>query len=159
MKSIVAGFTSLLGVLMFLSSCDDARYFEENKKIDGGEWDQNNVLSFLVNVDDTLHPFNVYINLRNAGTYRYSNLYLFVNSHLPGGQIQRDTLECILAAPDGKWLGEGLGDIKDSRILFKSGVVFPQKGEYRFEIIQAMRISPLPGIIDAGLRIEKSGNP
>ena len=156
MKNILTGFTALMLVMIFMSSCDDLRYFEENKPIENGEWDQNQALSFLVNIEDTLQPYNVYINVRNAGTYRYSNLYLFVNSHLPGGQIQRDTLECILAAPDGQWLGEGLGDIKDSRILFKNGVVFPQQGEYRFEIIQAMRISPLPGIMDTGIRLEKA---
>jgi gliding motility-associated lipoprotein GldH len=156
MKSAGIPFIALIGVMLIVSSCDDTRFFEENKKIENGEWDQNNALSFLVNINDTVQPYNVYINLRNSGTYRYSNLYLFVNSHLPGGQIQRDTLECTLAAPDGKWLGVGLGDIKDNRILFKSGVVFPRTGEYRFEIIQAMRISPLPGIMDAGLRIEKA---
>jgi len=156
MKRLNAVFLLMLITSMLLTSCDNIRYFEENKKIENGEWDQDQKLSFLVNIDDTLQPYNVYINVRNAGTYRYSNLYLFVNSHLPGGQIQRDTLECLLAAPDGKWLGEGLGDIKDNRILFKNGVVFPQKGEYRFEIIQAMRISPLPGIMDAGIRLEKA---
>jgi gliding motility-associated lipoprotein GldH len=81
-------------------------------------------------------------------------LYLFVNTVFPGGQIQRDTLECILAAPNGRWLGDGLGDIWDNRILLKDQVKFPQAGEYRFELYQAMRINPLPGIMDAGIRIE-----
>ena len=60
-----------------------------------------------------------------------------------------------MSAPDGRWLGDGLGDIFDNRILFKEGVKFPQAGEYRFELFQAMRINPLPGIMDAGIRIEK----
>ncbi|MBK8414603.1 MAG: gliding motility lipoprotein GldH [Bacteroidetes bacterium] len=64
-------------------------------------------------------------------------------------------MECILASPEGRWLGEGLGDIWDNRILFKENVQFTQPGEYRFELNQAMRINPLPGIMDAGIRIEK----
>ncbi len=57
---------------------------------------------------------------------------------------------------NGKWLGEGLGDIWDNRVLFKKNVSFPQKGEYRFEFTQAMRLNPLPGVMDVGIRIEKS---
>ena len=45
------------------------------------------------------------------------------------------------------------------RVLFKKGVTFRQPGEYRFELIQAMRIDPLPGIMDAGIRIEKPSAP
>ncbi|HZI54469.1 MAG TPA: gliding motility lipoprotein GldH [Chitinophagaceae bacterium] len=145
-----------LCVLLIFSGCDPYRVFEENKKLDNNEWDQNKPLVFQVAVQDTAIPYNVYVNVRNAGYYRFSNLYLFINSRFPGGQMQRDTLECILAAPDGRWLGEGLGDIWDNRILFKEGVRFPQMGEYRFELIQAMRINPLPGIMDAGIRIEKA---
>ena len=147
----------VLGCLFFLvTSCDPSRYFEENKKVDKGEWEQNEPLLFQVTVTDTVSAFNVYLNVRNSGSYRFSNLYLFVNTIFPQGQIERDTVECQLAAPDGRWLGDGLGDIFDNRILFQQGVRFPQTGEYRFELTQAMRINPLPGIMDAGIRIEKA---
>lgn len=143
-------------VLFLITSCDPSRVFEENKKIDNYNWDQNNPLVFLVSVDDTVNNHNFYINVRNAGYFNFSNLFLFINTRFPGGQIVRDTVECMLAAPDGRWLGDGMGDIWDNRILFKENVRFPQKGEYRFELIQAMRINPLPGIMDAGIRIEKA---
>ncbi len=139
------------------AGCDPSRVFEENKKIDKNEWDQRASLVFRVPISDTTSAYNVYINVRNAGFYRFSNLYLFINTNFPGGQIQRDTLECVLAAPDGQWTGEGLGDIWDNRILFKQNARFPQTGEYTFELIQAMRINPLPGIMDAGIRIERAG--
>jgi gliding motility-associated lipoprotein GldH len=93
--------------------------------------------------------------LRNAGNYPYSNIFLFVNTYFPSGTIDKDTVEIMLASPDGKWMGKGLGDIWDNRILFKRNVTFPEKGKYRFEISQAMRLNPLPGITDAGMRIEK----
>ncbi|MBK9424576.1 MAG: gliding motility lipoprotein GldH [Bacteroidetes bacterium] len=137
------------------TSCDPLRYFEENKEIPKMEWDKDEPLSFLVSVEDTSLGYNVFINVRNAGFYRFSNLYLFINTTFPQGQVHRDTIECILASPEGRWLGEGLGDIWDNRILFKENVQFTQPGEYRFELNQAMRINPLPGIMDAGIRIEK----
>jgi gliding motility-associated lipoprotein GldH len=79
-----------------------------------------------------------------------------MNTTFPDGKLDRDTLEIMLAGKDGKWLGEGLGDIWDNRILFKKNVSFPLKGEYRFELTQAMRLDPLPGIMDVGMRVERS---
>ena len=161
MSRVNTGIISLvlLFVILFsLESCDPKRVYEKNEKIANNNWDQNAPLVFLVNIKDTLYPHNVYINVRNAGFFGFSNLFLFINTRFPQGQLERDTLECLLASPEGKWLGEGLGDLFDNRILFKKNVRFPQEGEYRFELIQAMRINPLPGIMDAGIRIEKAGN-
>jgi gliding motility-associated lipoprotein GldH len=141
--------------LFMLAACDSSRYFEENKKINNQEWHSDQPVVLTASITDTSQSYNVYINIRHAGNYRFSNLYLFINSGFPGGQLQRDTLECLLAAPDGRWLGDGLGDIRDNRILFKKNVRFPQLGEYRFELIHAMRVNPLKGILDAGIRIEK----
>ncbi|MEO5569662.1 MAG: gliding motility lipoprotein GldH [Bacteroidia bacterium] len=153
---ITISFIAFVVISICFSSCDPDRVFEKNEKITNNNWDQNAPLVFLVNLDDTLNPYNVYINVRNAGFFGFSNLFLFINTRFPQGQIERDTLECTLASPDGRWLGSGSGDIWDNRILFKKNVRFPQTGEYRFELIQAMRINPLPGIMDAGIRIEKA---
>jgi gliding motility-associated lipoprotein GldH len=138
-----------------MQSCDSSRVFDENKKIHKSNWDVKQSLIFQVTIDDTITPHNVYLNVRNAGVYPFSNLFLFINTTMPQGQLIRDTIEVMLQSPDGKWLGDGLGDIWDNRILFKPNVRFPQKGEYRFELFQAMRVNPLPGIMDAGIRIEK----
>ncbi len=119
-------------------------------------WDAEKPLVFQTVITDTINPVNVYLNIRNAGAYPFSNIFLFLNTRFPQGQIDRDTVEIMLATPEGKWLGNGLGDIWDNQVLFKSNVRFPQKGEYRFELTQAMRMNPLPGIMDAGLRIEKA---
>lgn len=145
-----------LSSVLLLTSCDSSRVFEDNVEIPDHEWFLNKPVVMNAVIPDTAQKYNVYINIRNAGYYRFSNLYLFVNTRFPDGQIQRDTVECILASPEGKWLGDGLGDIWDNRILFKKDVWFRQPGDYRFELIQAMRIDPLPGIMDAGIRIEKA---
>lgn len=143
-----------LATVLFVS-CDSTRVFEDNIEIPDHEWFQEKPVVLSADIADTSIAYNVYINVRHAGYYRFSNLYMFVNTQFPDGRIQRDTVECQLASPEGKWLGDGLGDIWDNRVLFKSNVTFRQPGTYRFELIQAMRIDPLPGIMDAGLRIEK----
>jgi gliding motility-associated lipoprotein GldH len=116
----------------------------------------NKPLVFDVPVKDTNNKYNVYITIRNSSSYDFNNLYLFIDIHSPMKITERDTIDCILADADGKWMGNGLGDIWDNKILFKSNVRFQKPGIYEFVFNQAMRADSLPMIMDAGLSIEKS---
>ena len=136
------------------SSCDTAVVIDEHVKLDDNRWELNNVVKIEAAITDTVQPQNIYINVRNAGSYGFSNLYVFLNTYTPNGQMARDTVELILADERGEWLGDGMGDIWDNRILFKKNFVFSQAGTYRFELEQAMRMNPLPGIMDVGICIE-----
>ncbi|PCH93087.1 MAG: gliding motility lipoprotein GldH [Bacteroidetes bacterium] len=144
-----------------LCSCDSARIYEENKSITDGIWNVNNVISFEVEITDSVAPVNLYLNVRNAGMYQFENLFMFITTTFPNGKLHEDTVECILADQSG-WLGDGLGDIFDNQILFRRRVVFPLTGAYVFSFEQAHRfgdepyIENLPFIVDVGLRIEYS---
>ena len=140
---------------VFLSSCDRSVVFEKNVKLPENRWEMNNIIKLDAEIKDTISLHNIYINVRNAGGYQFSNLYLFLNTRTPAGEEARDTIELTLADERGKWLGNGSGDIWDNRILLKSKFRFPVSGIYHFEMQQAMRVNPLPQIMDAGMRIEK----
>jgi gliding motility-associated lipoprotein GldH len=155
----VSGTLALLFLVLFLASCDKNRVFEKNVDIKDYIWDVKDVKSFDLVVTDTVTPHNFYVNVRNSDSYPYSNLYLFIKTIFPNGKHSRDTLECILANDEGRWLGNGLGDIWDNQILFKRAKRFPLAGKYTFQIEQGMRLSKLPQIMDVGLRIEKATVP
>ena len=147
----------LLGLTCTFTACFlESAMFDENQKIAENNWKQNDIKHFVVEINDSVSPHDLFFNVRNAGGYPYSNLFLFLKTTLPDGSFSLDTAECTLADPSGKWLGSGLGDIFDNRILFRKKFVFPRKGKYSFDIQQAMRIDPLPMIMDVGIRIEKS---
>ncbi len=148
-------FLLLAVIALMLLSCDPGRIFDDMKKIPGNEWRAAEPVTFSMTIDDTLELTNVFIQVRNTTQYPFSNLFLFITTLGPGGQPGRDTLECTLAAPDGKWTGSGRG-LKENRFLLKQGMRWPRKGVYSFEIQQAMRTDPLPGIADVGLRVEKN---
>src|SRR6185295_18222398 len=133
-------FLILFSVIV-LASCDSTHVYEKNIKIPKYEWDMSNVLKFEVPITDTLHAYNMYFNIRNASGYSFSNLFLFFTVHSPGGTQERDTVEIKLDDETGKWLGEGLGDIWDNRVLFKRNFRFPVSGTYIFEMEQAMRVN------------------
>ncbi len=156
---IIQGNSKILAialVLITMTACDANRVYEKNITIPDNIWNKDNVLTFDVDINDTISTHNIYVNIRNASHYQYSNLYLFINTTAPSGASIRDTFECILADESGKWLGSGLGDLWDNQIPFKGNVRFPLSGVYRFDMVQAMRGEKLPFIMDAGLRIEKT---
>ena len=148
--------TLLMLCVLFFSSCDSKRIFEENQAIPESGWATSNVVKFNVDIKDPATATNFYINVRNSDGYPYGNLFLFIKTTFPNGKMSNDTLECVLADEKGKWIGSGIGDLYDNQIPFKKNVLFPQAGTYRFEIQQAMRADNIPLIMDVGLRIEKA---
>ena len=146
-----------ISFIIALTSCDPRRVFDENKSLPDNVWDRKNQLTFDIPITDTVSAHNVYVNVRNAEGYPYSNLFLYIHTRFPDGKtVYNDTLECTLADGNGKWLGSGAGDIFDNQIPFKGHVRFKQAGVYHISIEQGMRLEKLPLIMDAGIRIERA---
>jgi gliding motility-associated lipoprotein GldH len=145
-----------LSLLAGLISCDRKRVFESYKELDSKGWNKDSIVVFNVAINDTIINHNLLVNIRNKGTYPYSNIYLFMTIGAPDGTSRTDTVEFTLAEPSGRWRGSGIGGLHDNQILYRNSVAFPRKGVYKFEIKQGMRDNVLPGIRDVGIRIEKA---
>ncbi|CAN5910351.1 hypothetical protein BH11BAC7_BH11BAC7_00270 [soil metagenome] len=149
-------FAGLILALASFSSCDDNRLYDENRDIKEGVWDIEQQLRFDFNVPDTITKYNFYFNIRNTDDYPYSNIYVFFKTTFPNGKTAIDTVEFPLADENGRWYGKGQGDVHDCRLVFRQGVRFPLPGSYHIEVEQAMRMIKLPGVINAGIRIEQA---
>jgi gliding motility-associated lipoprotein GldH len=149
-------FHLLIFLSVILTGCDSNVVFEKNVKLPENRWEQKNIVTLEATINDTVNPHNLYINVRNAGGYQFSNLFIFFTTQTPSGKMERDTVELTLADEKGKWLGDGLGDIWDNQLPFKYNFRFPEKGVYTFRLEQAMRFDPLPQVMDVGIRIEKA---
>lgn len=136
-----------------MSGCDSV-FFQQNHPFANKIWDVSDNIRFDLEVTDTVTGYDFYIDFRNEGTYPYANIFMFVNTTFPSGNTARDTVECILADPSGRWLGDGLGDIVDNHILFKQNIRFPNPGTYTFEFEHGMRMEQLPSVVDMGISLE-----
>lgn len=148
-------FVTILFTVL-LSSCNQPVIFDEQVTIENAKWFKGESARFSVEINDSLAANDFYLTVRNTTDYRYSNLYVFLLTRFPNGNLSRDTIECMLADNTGMWLGKGWGSIKENTILLKQNLRFPLPGEYQFLIQQAMRVDTLEGISSVGLRIEKS---
>lgn len=147
---------AFLIVLMipFLASCNDDD-FDKRTVIPEAEWHQENRVAFDVDINDTASIYEFGIGLRHLENYRYSNLFVFLHTAMPNGNVTHDTIECTLATPEGKWIGKSSGSMRDLTLPLNENLKFPLLGTYHFEIEQAMREPVLKGISDIGIYIEK----
>ena len=136
-------------------SCGRNTLYDKSVVVKDAKWDNEMMPFFDVTVDDTLTSYAFYLNIRHLENYRYSNLFVFMHTAFPNGNVTHDTIECTLAYPDGRWMGKGSGTIRSAKILLNPALRFPLKGDYHFEIEQAMREKKLIGIADIGLCFEK----
>ena len=147
----------ILLIATVFSSCGNKNViFDESAVIPNASWNSHDFPTFDVNVEDTLSAYNFYFNIRHLENYRYSNFYMFLHTTFPNGNQTHDTIELVLAYPDGRWIGKGSGSMRDNNILLNSNLCFPLKGNYHFEIEQAMRDTQLDGVTDVGVRFEKT---
>ena len=144
-----------IAVAFLLVSCDNDKLYDESVVIPDARWDNHDNPYFDVTVDDTLSDYAFYLNIRHLENYRYSNLYVFMHTEFPNGNVTHDTIECVLAKADGRWMGKGSGTMRSAKILLNPALRFPLSGVYHFEIEQAMREDVLKGITDIGICFEK----
>ena len=149
-----SAFIIVLFFLIVLAACT-SESFNKRTVIPEAEWRQEDRVAFDVDINDTLSPYLFGIGLRHIENYRYSNLFVFLHTRMPNGNVTHDTIECTLASPEGRWIGKSSGSMRDLLVPLNENLLFPLTGTYHFEIEQAMREPVLKGISDIGLYIEK----
>ncbi|MDW8548053.1 gliding motility lipoprotein GldH [Epilithonimonas ginsengisoli] len=120
----------------------------------GEQWKKNDVQTFDFDINDAENQKNMMFVVRNNNGYPYSNLRLIANIEHNKKKISTDTLNFVLAKPNGEWIGTGFGDTKEIIFQYKLNYRFPQNGNYSVKVIQAMRNNQLPGIEDIGIKIQ-----
>jgi gliding motility-associated lipoprotein GldH len=146
-------FPALLAFM--LNGCSDPNaIIDQNTSINNRNWSYANQITNSFKIDDPNRLYNIYINLRVTGEYKYSNIFVLLHKSGPKlGGVTR--FEIKLANPDGEWLGQGSGNLYSYQVPVMTNFKFPEKGSYTFTIEQNMRDNPLHEVNDVGIRVEK----
>lgn len=156
---IVIGFL----IIILTAGCLSSPYYQKQYPMAHNEWSYDNKPSFKFEVTDTNALYNVYFLMRHTDAYPYSNIWLIVKTKKPGDStFERTRLEIPLAEPSGKWLGRGMGGIWEHRMPISNNgdtVMLRKPGIWEIELEQNMRMNPLPEVLQAGLRVEKTPKP
>ncbi len=148
-------FLTTLICILFLNACEQSRVFDKNIAIGNNGWAYGQPLQFEVSVIDTTESYNMFINIRHTDEYPYNNLWINLTTILPDSSIVSSKVNVELSMPDGKWTGNCVDGICYNAVLIQKNFRMPQKGKYTFILDQDMRMNPVPGLLDVGIRVEK----
>lgn len=149
----------LLGAAMIsggLISCRNDAVYAGTHAVNKEGWLAENPGLFEWEIDDTLRQYDFFLDLRHDQAFPFSNVYFFVETRFPNGRLLRDTVGVDLADSYGRWTGSGAGQVIDHRILYRGKTGFPLRGKYQLSVQHAMRVDPLPGVLDIGFRLESA---
>ena len=150
-------FAALAAIMLFCAGCSDPKAVtDQNTAVANHNWTYTGKIGYAVKIDDATIPYNLYMNLRVTGDYKYSNLFVLITQTAPDKKSKTTRYELKLASKDGEWLGQGSGNLYGYQLPFRTNYKFPAKGVYHFTIEQNMRDNPLREVSDVGLRVEKA---
>lgn len=137
-------------------SCNETGLYEKVDFIPKAEWKSNYTPEFTFEIKDTSSKYQVYFIIRHTDAYEYNNIWVVLTSKIPSDTLERSERFDIQLANDKGWLGSGMDDIFDHRVLlYREPVRFEKVGTYTVRFKQDMRINPLKHVYNIGLRLEK----
>jgi len=161
MKNKLYIFIFLIGIL---SSCQNDIVYKQTRDIDKLTWHKDSIVRLHFTPDNAKQKYDLFFLIRNDNSYPYSNLFLIAKIENQN-KYQVDTLEYEMADSKGKWLGSGIWDLKESKLIYKKAYSFSDTIPQTISIQQATRKtgeikgdSILPGIATLGIIIEKTKN-
>ena len=156
-KRLMRDLYMLFILFIFLASCGTADVFEKNISIPNHEWSGSFKPEISFEITDTTSLYNLYVVLRHTDAYRYKNIWINAYMQIPGDTLKKQRLELRLATDDKGWLGSGMDDIFEHRILIThTPQQFRKSGVYKFRLENIMREDPLQYVMNVGIRVEKA---
>ena len=148
----------VLFCLVFLFSCESVPTYEKSFVFEKNEWKQDVKPSFIVDIKDPSKEYDFVLTLRTTTEYKYSNLWVYMNTKTPNGEKAREPFELKITNPDGSWIGKKTGTIVENSLNFKRRKL-PLKGKYTFILEQGITESKIDQVLDIGLVVTEAKIP
>jgi gliding motility-associated lipoprotein GldH len=161
-------------LLIVLWSCEQPALYERSYTFKNNTWAQNVKPRFVVDIKETAKEHVFVMTLRTTTDYKYSNLWVFLNTKNPKGETMREPVEIAVTNADGSWIGIKTGTIVETEVVFirsKEGQfeVFDrpgnpprmlkcslaEAGKYTFTIEQGITQMAIDEVLDLTFLVEK----
>src|SRR5690606_38639290 len=87
-------------LLVFPSFACGVKAGSARDKSVGNSWHRDSIVTVTFEVEDTLQPYNMFLNRRPTNEYEFSNIFLIASLESPNPPPKVGTLEYIIASPD-----------------------------------------------------------
>ncbi|PZX18579.1 gliding motility-associated lipoprotein GldH [Breznakibacter xylanolyticus] len=147
-----------IGFFLISVACDRHKVTEAFYATTQNQWNSDSVAVFSIAPPDLNQSYNLLVKLNHTNDYPFSNLWLFIETTSPSGLTVNDTIECLMADKEGKWMGRQWGKHYYIHFPWRPAFKFAENGNYHISIQQGMRAEWLNGITEVGLRLEKNND-
>lgn len=154
MKRIVLSAFAIFSLIF--SACNQNQIFAEHQDVAaiGFKWKMEDEKTFKVPVEHA-GKYNVAIEVRHAQDIELGNLLLTLSYETPDGKASEEQVNFTLRTPEGKLIGDGMGEFFDTRQVILSNFEL-EKGTYTFKVKHRMpEQNPIPRVLEVGLVVEK----
>lgn len=145
-----------LGLMMplFLFSCS-SHFHESWQDIAVMQWQRDNVITNKVNIENIDKPYNIMLGLRYIPAIPETDIKVVLEIINPKGEKIQKTHSIKVKNDKGEHVGEIMGELADVKQIVEEGYTFKEKGEYTFNIVQAMASDPQGGILEVGFILDE----
>ena len=152
----------ILLLLGILTACQNNVVMQQTKDINQAIWHRDSIVRMQFKPQDTVQAYNLSFLIRNDNKYPYANIFLIAKMTNDRQEII-DTLEYAMADEKGNWLGSGIWDLKESKLVYKKDYKFKDTLPVTISVGHAVRKTgqilgdeEVPGIKTIGIIIEKA---
>ena len=144
----------ILFCVLCLFSCDEDSFYTKSYVFQNNTWSRKVKPSYIVNIQDTNQLYDFIITLRTTTSYKYNNLWIYLNTKPPYGSSVREPYEIKTCYPDGSWIGKKTGTIVEHKLIFNRRKV-PYKGKYIFSLEQGITNKFIDEVLDISFEIKQ----
>ncbi len=125
MKNIAIYKLILLSFAFFLifQGCGKRKIYEEFEKFSNYSWNRFNYLNFEADIQDTSRYYDIFLAVRHITQYPYKKLDVNFTSYTPSGEERSMEYSFRIKNDEGKFLGEGMGDLWDIELPLRKGKI------------------------------------
>jgi len=147
----------LLVVFSSLPGCDSTRVYEQFQTLDG-TWAVGETVGFDFEVKEVNTSHKMKAHFKYDMAFEYHNFYYQTSLIDSRDSILFTQLEEVIFfdPKTGEPVGGGIGGSFDISHTFKTDFQFSERGSYRMEFQQFMRVDTLRHLLKAGFRLENN---
>jgi gliding motility-associated lipoprotein GldH len=144
-----------LYVVISIAACQTIDLYEQMTTYPDHKWESKQANQYQFNIADSNANYNMSFVIRHHNAYHYKNIWLQVITQSATDSAEKQTVNINLADDANGWLGSGMDDIYDHRVLINTKPLKLPKGIFKVSIQHIMREDPLQNILTTGIRVEK----
>lgn len=141
MKQLILLFTTAL----LVASCNSKEIYNHTYTINDA-WTYADSLVFEYDIQDTLMPYNLTLEVKHSDEYPYENTYILASTVFPDGHRVTNPVSLELANAQGQWVGTCSSHLCKAEIAMANNAYFQSPGKYKLVLSQFSRIDSLKGI-------------